>query len=132
MEDWQRVLTALNKHFTNATGEVSKLSRTWALAVVFPAYAWLIKGESASREMLYSIICLSLFCLLVDGMQYVYVAFRAKSLSEKVGNNPECPSEWITCETKKTRTVSFFFVLLKFCVLIMTTFMLGVYLIFLS
>lgn len=132
MEDWQRVLTVLNKHFSNATGEVSKLSRTWALAVVFPAYAWLIKGECGFREMLYAIICLSLFCLLVDGTQYIYVAFRAKSLSEIVGMDSDYPSECVTSETRKTRTVTFIFVLLKFCVLVITSVLLGVYLCFLS
>lgn len=132
MEDWQRVLRALNNHFTSATGEVSKLSRTWALAVVFPAYAWLIKGDCASREMLYAIICLSLFSLIVDGTQSIYVALRAKSLSDKVGDNIDYPSECITCETKRTRNVAFILVVLKFFVLVLTTFLLGIYLFILS
>ena len=132
MEELRRVLNSLNSHFTNATSEVSKLSRTWALAVVFPAFAWLIKDAVDNREMLYAIICLSLSCLIIDGVQYIYVAFRSKTLSEKVGEDPNYPPKCITCETKRTRNVTFVFVIVKFSLLVLTTMMLGIYLFLLS
>lgn len=110
----------INKHFAKASGDVSNVSRTWALTIIVPILAWGIKdGTQSLSDGPIFIIGLSLFSLLLDATQYLYTAARSMRLMNELKNINFV--KFIPNETKKMAQVSFVMVLAKYCVLVVNT-----------
>ena len=110
----------INKHFAQSSGNVSKVSRTWALTIIVPALAWVIKdGTHPESVGSIFIIGLSLLSLLLDGVQYIYVAARSKHLLNELQNINFV--RFVSEETRKSAHVSYVMIVAKFCVLMVNT-----------
>ncbi len=121
---WEKAFQEINKHYALSTGNVSTVSRAWALTIIVPAMAWVIKdGTQPISAGAIIIIGLSLVSLLLDGIQYIYTAARCKWLMDELCKEVNFLRQ-IPEETRKTAQISFVMIVAKFCVLVINTILL--------
>ena len=133
MEELKKyVFDELSKNFTQSTSNISTVSRTWALTIIAPCLAMFYKYDCPISIIWPLIIVgLSILCLMFDGIQYLYSASKTKKYIDGLYDNKISLDE-IPALTRQVYQTSFRFVFLKFCILLINTILLMIFVLIMS
>ena len=123
-----QLLQLLSDYFTLATKNVSSISRTWSLAIVFPACTWLLKEDSDNSIILIIIVGIALLSLLIDCAQNIFVSLITKRLLDRVESDiTKADSKFVNSIMKPVHTKTFAMVIIKSVLMVIDSVLLVIY-----
>ena len=143
MKNQQKVdpFPILSEYFSQATKNFSQVTRTLAFTIIAATLTFFYKAEQCLSQswIVVAIITISVLCILLDGIQYFYIAFKIKPLLKQYANTN---NESDTCDKKdknekmyeknsnvkdnveKIHNNAFTIIIAKFCMLFLSTLLL--------
>lgn len=123
----KHALSELCEQYAKTSQNVSRITQMWALTIIVPVLTYILKEQSECMLWPILIAGLSLFSLLIDSLQYMYVLEGTKNLLGNL-NDGKITVEDLPGATRVIHEKSFSLIVAKFVILLINTVLLLVFL----